>query len=58
MKPITLTLTIDQVQLIVNALAELPYKVAESTINNIRAQVTSQIEEKSAEANETVPAQE
>ena len=39
MKSITLTLTVDQVQLIANALGELPYKVAEGTINDIRAQV-------------------
>jgi hypothetical protein len=50
MKVINLTLTVDQVQLIANALGELPYKVAEGTINDIRAQVTPQLEEKSTEA--------
>jgi hypothetical protein len=58
MKSITLTLTVDQVQLIANALGELPYKVAEGTINDIRAQVGPQLQEQQAEAAPTadVPA--
>jgi hypothetical protein len=50
MKTITLNFTLEQVQLIANALGELPYKVAEGTINEIRAQVGPQIQENQAEA--------
>jgi hypothetical protein len=38
-----LKLTVDQVQLIANALGDQPYKTVESTINEIRAQVTPQL---------------
>ena len=54
MKTITLNLTLEQVQLIANALGELPYKVTEGTINDIRAQVGPQIQEKQAEATEVL----
>ena len=41
---ITLKLTVDQVQLIANALGEMPYKAVEATINEIRVQVTPQLQ--------------
>lgn len=43
MKIINLSLTLEQVQMIANALGDQPFKAVEELINTIRAQATPQI---------------
>lgn len=42
---LSLNLTVQQVQLVINGLGELPFKVSEAVIAEIRSQVTPQIKE-------------
>lgn len=44
MKPITLKVSQEEAQMIVNALAELPIKIAGNVFANVRSQATEQLQ--------------